>query len=134
MASDMQLIGVFLGSYGIEGDARLYQRSASDQANSNKNIWRQHIIASNRYPGDAYKNSNQYPRIVWAEEGVNGSHMDFWDNAEQTTVFSTRCVRNLGYYLDGGQRKDITLAEDPTVEPNAFFTPIRKHLNTDRSI
>jgi hypothetical protein len=134
MASDMQLIGVFLGSYGIEGDARLYQRSASDQANSNKNIWRQHIIASNRYPGDAYKNSNQYPRIVWAEEGVNGSHMDFWDNAEQTTVFSTRCVRNLGYYLDGGQRKDITLAEDPTVEPNAFFTPIRKHLNTDGTV
>ncbi len=139
MASDIQLIGVFLGSYGIEGDARLYQRSAAQQASSNKEDWRQHIIASNRYihttsvPSDQY-NSNKYPRVVWAEEGVNGSNMDFWDQTEQTTVFSTRCIRNLGYYLDGGQRKDITLAQDPNVEPNPYFIPTRKHLNTDGTV
>lgn len=138
MASDIQLIGVFLGAYGIEGDARLYQRSAADQASSDKEKWRQHIIASNRYINlpsvEEWNNSNRYPRIVWAEEGVNGSNMDYWNKDEQTTVFSTRCLRNLGYYLDGGQRKDITLAEDPEVEPNPYMLVTRKHLNEDGSV
>ena len=138
MASDIQLIGVFLGAYGIEGDARLYQRSASDQASGNKDKWRQHIIASNRYvytPSQQadWNNSNKYPRIVWAEEGVNGSNMNYSGN-DQTTVFGTRCVRNLGYYMDGGQRKDITLAEDPNVEPDAYVIVTRKHLETNGSV
>ena len=138
MATDIQLIGVFLGSYGIEGDARLYQRSAGDQAASDKNKWRQHIIASNRYlypegnPAD-WNNSNKYPRIVWAEEGVNGSNMNYSGN-DQTTKFSTRCVRNLGYYVEGGQRKDITKAESPDAEPDPYATVVRKHLNEDGSI
>lgn len=128
MASDIQLIGVFLGSYGIEGDARLYQRSATDQASSDKDKWRQHIIASNRYPGDAYRNSNQYPRIVWAEEGVNGSNMSY-TGSDQTTKFSTRCVRNLGFHMEGEERKDITLAvvDDPEVEPDSYVITTRKH-------
>ena len=138
MASDIQLIGVFLGAYGIEGDARLYQRSAADQANSNKDKWRQHIIASNRYvytPQQQadWNNSNKYPRIVWAEEGVNGSNYNY-SGSDQTTQFSTRCVRNLGYYLDGGQRKDITLADDPAVEPDSYVIVTRKHLNTDGTV
>ena len=138
MASDIQLIGVFLGSYGIEGDARLYQRSAADQASADDNIWRQHIIASNRYvftsniPDDPL-NSNRYARVVWAEEGSNGSHYGYNDDGK-TTNFSTRCVRNLGYYLDGEQRKDITLAENPEVEPDAYYTVTRKHLNANGTI
>ena len=137
MASDVQLIGVFLGSYGIEGDARLYQRNASDQAESDKDKWRQHIIASNRYiftsspPSDA-TNSNKYPRIVWAEEGVNGSNMSY-TGSDQTSKFSTRCVRNLGYYIDGGQRKDITLS-DPTVETDPYVLLTRKHRNEDGTV
>ena len=138
MATDIQLIGVFLGSYGIEGDARLYQRSAGDQAASDKNKWRQHIIASNRYvytPAEKadWNNSNAYPRIVWAEEGVNGSNMSYSGN-DQTTKFSTRCVRNLGYYVEGGQRKDITEADSPNAEPDPYATVVRKHLNADGSI
>ena len=137
MASDVQLIGVFLGSYGIEGDARLYQRNASDQAESNKDKWRQHIIASNRYiytPQEKadWNNSNKYPRIVWAEEGVNGSNMDY-TGSDQTSTFSTRCVRNLGYYIDGGQRKDITLS-DPTVETDPYVLLTRKHRNEDGTV
>ena len=137
MASDVQLIGVFLGSYGIEGDARLYQRNASDQAESDKDKWRQHIIASNRYiytPQEKadWNNSNKYPRIVWAEEGVNGSNMDY-TGSDQTSKFSTRCVRNLGYYLDGGQRKDITLSE-PTVETDPYVLLTRKHRNEDGTV
>lgn len=138
MASDIQLIGVFLGAYGIEGDARLYQRSAADQASSDKDKWRQHIIASNRYvytPSQQadWNNSNKYPRVVWAEEGANGSNLNYTGDL-QTTTFSTRCVRNLGYYLDGGQRKDITLAEDPEVEPDAYIIMTRKRLNEDGTI
>ena len=138
MASDIQLIGVFLGAYGIEGDARLYQRSAADQASSDKDKWRQHIIASNRYvytpqQQSDWNNSNKYPRVIWAEEGANGSNLNYSGNL-QTTTFSTRCIRNLGYYLDGGQRKDITLAEDPGVEPDAYIITTRKHLNTDGTI
>lgn len=134
MASDTQLIGVFLGSYGIEGDARLYQRSAADQTSNEKDKWRQHVIASNRFiytpqQQSDWNNSNKYPRIVWAEEGVNGSNYNYSGN-DQTTKFSTRCVRNLGYYLEGGQRKDITLAEDPEVEPNPFITVTRKNLDS----
>lgn len=134
MASDIQLIGVFLGSYGIEGDARLYQRSAADQADNNKDKWRQHIVASNRFiytpqQQKDWNNSNKYPRIVWAEEGVNGSNYNYSGN-DQTTKFSTRCVRNLGYYLEGGQRRDITLAENPKVEPNPFITVTRKNLDS----
>lgn len=138
MASDIQLVGVFMGAYGIEGDARLYQRTAAQQANDNVDKWRQHIIASNRYvytPQQQadWNNSNKYPRIIWAEEGVNGSNMNY-SGSDQTKTFSTRCVRNLGYYLDGGQRKDITLAEDPEVEPNAYVVVTRKRLNADGSV
>lgn len=138
MASDIQLIGVFLGSYGIEGDARLYQRSANDQNNSNNEVWRQHIIASNRFiytPSEAsdWNNSNKYPRVVWAEEGANGSNLSYTGDGK-TNKFSTRCIRNLGYYVEGGQRKDITLAQDPNVEPVPYATVIRKHLESDGSV
>lgn len=143
MASDIQLIGVFMGSYGIEGDARLYQRSATDQASSNKDDWRLHIVASNRYafnvlserPND-YTNSNKYARVVWAEEGVNGSNISYNSATEQTTNFSTRCVRNLGYHEVGEERRDITQAvvDDPTVEPDEYITTNRKHLNADNSV
>ena len=137
MASDVQLVGVFLGAYGIEGDARLYQRSATHQASGNKNDWRQHVIASNRYLNDEsvdqWNNSNRYARVIWAEEGANGSSLNVTGN-EQTDNFSTRCVRNLGYYMDGGQRKDITLTEDTETEPNAYVTVTRKHLNEDGTV
>ncbi|MBP5504707.1 MAG: DUF4906 domain-containing protein [Bacteroidales bacterium] len=139
MASDVQLIGVFLGSYGIEGDARLYQRNAEQQASNTNEVWRQHIISSNRYafnygtvPDDAL-NSNKYARVIWAEEGVNGSNLSYTSTGA-TAKFSTRCVRNLGYYMDGGQRKDITQATDHEVEPNPYVIMTRKHLNADGTV
>ena len=131
MASDIQLIGVFMGSYGIEGDARLYQKSATDQAGANKDDWRQHIVASNRTPGQT--NSNLYARVIWAEEGITGSNLSYKGKTDQTTLFSTRCVRNLGYHMDGGVKRDITLAaaDDPTVEPDLYVTMKRRRLGSD---
>ncbi|MBR5924675.1 MAG: DUF4906 domain-containing protein [Bacteroidales bacterium] len=143
MASDIQLIGVFMGAYGIEGDARLYQKTAAEQAGGGV-TWRQHVIASNRYifpPGsselnsDEWRNSNKYPRVIWAEEGITGSNLNY-SGAGQTPTFSTRCVRNLGYVMDGGVRKDITVAEaeDPTVEPDPYVIAVRKHMEDDGSV
>ena len=143
MASDIQLIGVFMGAYGIEGDARLYQKTAAEQAGSGTS-WRQHIIASNRYVfpagsselnSDEWRNSNKYPRVIWAEEGITGSNLNY-SGSGQTPKFSTRCIRNLGYIMDGGVRKDITEAEseDPTVQPDQYITAVRKHLETDGSV
>ena len=130
MASDVQLIGVFLGSYGIEGDARLYQKSASEQLGTNDNDWRQHIVASNRTPGQT--NSNDYARVIWAEEGITGSNLHYTSTG-QTSKFSTRCVRNLGYHMEGGVRRDITLSvvDDPNVEPDLYVTMKRKHLGNN---
>ena len=140
MASDIQLIGVFMGAYGIEGDARLYQKTASEQAGNNVNDWRQHIVASNRYifpsspPADC-NNSNKYARVIWAEEGITGSGLHY-TGAGQTSKFSTRCVRNLGYVMDGGVRRDITeaQADDPTVEPDPYITYTRKHKESNGSV
>ena len=131
MASDIQLIGVFLGSYGIEGDARLYQKSATDQAETDKDKWRQHIVASNRTPGKT--NSNLFARVIWAEEGITGSNLSYKGKTDQTTNFSTRCVRNLGYHMEGGVKRDITLAaaDDPTVEPDLYVTMKRRRLGSD---
>lgn len=132
MASDIQLIGVFLGSYGIEGAAHLYQRTADDQLKAgNTNAWRQHVVASNRYnfpspPGDA-RNSNKYARVIWAEEGINGTNISYSGN-DQTKSFSTRCVRNLGYYNNAGVRTDISEAS-PDIEPDLYLTVTRKHLD-----
>ena len=130
MASDIQLIGVFMGAYGIEGDARLYQKSAAEQAGAQDDDWRQHIVASNRTPG--LTNSNQYARVIWAEEGITGSNINYTSTG-QTSKFSTRCVRNLGYHMEGGVRRDITLAvvDDPTVEPDLYVRMVRKHLDYD---
>lgn len=131
MASDLQLIGVFMGAYGIEGDARLYQKNAAEQAESDKDKWRQHIVASNRTPGTT--NSNLYARVIWAEEGITGSNLSYKGSTDQTSRFSARCVRNLGYHMEGGVRRDITLAvvDDPTVEPDPYIVMRRRHLDND---
>lgn len=96
MAASNQLIGLFLGGYGIEREARLYQRSSQEQNSSDPEVWRQHVIASSRYPGR--NNSNNNARVLWAEEGLTGSDISFTTASDgATTRFSTRCVRNLGY-------------------------------------
>ena len=136
MASDIQLIGVFMGAYGIEGDARLYQKTPAEQTGNDTNDWRQHIVASNRYinSNNDSNNSNKYPRVIWAEEGITGSGLQF-TGAGQTSKFSTRCIRNLGYYVDPqtSQREDITLA-DPSIEPQPYVTATRKHLESDGTV
>lgn len=117
MASENQLMGLYLGSNGIEGDARLYQRDAVQMASNNKNDWRQHVFASTRYTFKVPMNSNDQARLIWAEEGLSGSSLGKWksSNWDQTTTFSTRCVRNLGH--DPSTGKSITESA-PSKEPD----------------
>lgn len=125
MAASNQLIGIFLGGYGIEGSARLYQRSAQDRASDDRETWRQHVIASTRYPGRS--NSNNNARVLWAEEGLTGSDISFTNtNDGATEQFSTRCLRNVGSYqpTPGGNYVDITDA-DFSVEPTSYIDVIR---------
>ena len=98
MAASNQLIGIFLGEYGIDRDAHLYQRSLVEQgadATSGRNIWRQHVVASTC---NATSASNTKARVIWAEEGLTGSDIGYYSASDGSTdVYNTRCVRNLGH-------------------------------------
>ena len=127
MGADTQLLGLFLGSYGIEAEARLYQKSAQDRLSDDRNVWRQHVVASTIYP--ERDNSDVNARCVWAEEGLCGSDLSFYSTKDGSTdIFSTRCVRNLGYFVDetDGKEKDITYA-DPETEPDQVIQVTRRH-------
>lgn len=105
MGSHNQLIGLFIGSYGIEGDARLYQRNAWERASVENTVWRQHVIASTQFS----TNSSAGPYVIWGEEGLSaGSPSDSWNSGNHMDVFGTRCVRNLGHDTETGL--DMTYA------------------------
>lgn len=114
MGATNQLIGLFMGDYGLEGDARLYQRTRQQQESTNKYDWRQHVLASTCNG----TNSNTDPRVIWAEQCLTGSTMKMSKSyAGGLDQFSTRCLRNLGSYTKAdGTKEDITFA--PVVPPS----------------
>ena len=89
-ASIRQLIGIYVGNGVIDHHSRLYYRSASEQASSDANTWRQHIISSTLY-------GSGEPTVVWGEEGISTGKISgsiSWGGG--LNKFSVRCVRNLG--------------------------------------
>ena len=138
MAASNQLISMFLGSYGIEASASLYQRTPEERASNVKDVWRQHVLASNRNTARSGSKSDTHPRMVWAEQGLNGSDLGYGfdyernhsgtkgktdDHKEQTNEFSVRCVRNVGY--DSSQNADITYSsEAKNTDPLIVVTPM----------
>ena len=120
MAATNQMIGLFLGAFGIEGASRLYQRDAQERAGDQ---WRQHVVSSTRYDAalNSSEASNSAFRVIWAEEGMTGSSYSMSDSYSGITKFSTRCVRNLGFDEEGN---DITNA-DPSVAPENYIKMIR---------
>ena len=125
MAATNQMIGLYLGSYGIEGDARIYQRNVAERASNVNAVWRQHLVTSTRYEDGT--NSNLQPRVVWAEQGMNGSDPDgSRKHAQGLDEYSTRCVRNLGTYKNPstGKKEDITHAA-ASVEPDNYVVMTR---------
>lgn len=122
MAATNQMLGLFLGAFGLEGDGRLYQRTLAERSGSN---WRQHLLASTAYDND----SDNHPRLVWAEEGFTGSHPG---NDNKATKWSTRCLRNLGYTRDSGGNvtdTDFTDADVDKVPDNYLVATRCKDVN-----
>ena len=119
-----QLVGLFIGNYGIEGDSRLYQRNAQERASTDNLVWREHVISSSRF------NNQNGPAVLWGEEGLStGSINDSW-NYGRVNRFSTRCVRNLGYDPTSG--KDMTYAP-VEVEPEDYIVTRRLRLGQEYS-
>ncbi len=108
-ASIRQLIGLYVGNGVIDHHSRLYYRSASEQASSTDNSWRQHIISSTNYGGE--------PTVVWGEEGISTSKLGTNGSKGWTslTKWSVRCVRNLG--LDNPSTFDF---DEDTYKPQDY--------------
>lgn len=123
MGATNQLIGIYLGWHSIDGAARLYQRDAEDKASSLERDWRQRVLSSTRDESNSSNtSSDKYPRVMWAEQGINGSNPTYANNDKN---FSSRCLRNLGAY---GQQ-DITYA-DTSFVPQPYLTVHRKSTQT----
>lgn len=117
MGATNQLVGLFLGSYGITDDARLYQRNAQQRASTVNEVWRQHVVSSSRYDDASSSASSDVSfRVIWAEQGVAGSTDAASRSNSGISTYSTRCLRNLGYY----NGEDITHA-DLSVVPENFI-------------
>lgn len=118
LASSNQLIDLYMGSYGIDAPADLYQRSPELRADTHTGddnaVWREHVLASNRIVAEG-SNSNNTIRVVRAEEAIAGS---WYARSNNRNFLSARCVRNLGY--DPVTRKDITYS-DETVAPDRLI-------------
>ncbi len=89
-ASIRQLIGLYVGNGVIDHHSRLYYRSATEQASSVDDDWRQHVISSTKYG-----NMSQ-PTVVWGEEGISTGYLQGSTEWTKLTKLSVRCVRNLG--------------------------------------
>lgn len=123
MAASNQLINLYLGSYGIESEAALYQRSAEDRNTNNQSKWRHHIVGSD-VPifSIGTNNQNQWSdrncRVVWAEEGPTGSWLTAVSDQSKARL-TVRCVRNFGKD-EGGDAShglDVTYSSE-TVAPD----------------
>lgn len=91
LASIDQLTDIYLGEYALDEQSRLYPSNAADR--DNKVRW--------HYTSSSAK-SDKVSWILWAEEGASrgGSDGSIDDYGEKNSVFSYRCVRNLGLPLD----------------------------------
>lgn len=119
-AASNQLISLFVGGNGIEKEARLYQRSESEQASNTYGVWRQHLLASNK----AMDSGN--PRVIWTEEGMTGSHYgNDGTYRNNSGVYDVRCVRNFGVLQDGVT--DIN--SDENAVPDALIQIYRYELD-----
>lgn len=123
MAASNQLINLYLGSYGIEAPAGLYQRTAEERAVDTQSSWRHHVLGSDAATiGGAQSNSDQDSRTVWAEEGPTGSYMSRVPD-QSSARLTVRCIRNFGEDIENGNPQygyDVTYSPE-TVTPDALI-------------
>lgn len=123
MAASNQLINLYLGSYGIEAPAGLYQRTAEERAVNNQKYWRHHVVGSDAATiGGATSRSDLDSRVVWAEEGPTGS---WWSKVggQSDARMTVRCIRNFGEDRANGNPQygyDVTYSPE-TVTPDALI-------------
>ena len=120
LASIRQLIGLYVGDGLLNQNSRLYNRTSSQRASDDVNVWRQHVISSTKY-----SSGSSEPTLVWAEEGIStgnisGSIKDGKATVNGTTYsmnsWSIRCVRNLGFELpDSPASTELAEVPDPLV-------------------
>lgn len=91
LAAIDQLTDIYLGEYALDEQSRLYPSNTADRNNQTR--W--HYTSSSSYGGGA-------SWILWAEEGASrgSSGGSIKDDGSKNTLFSYRCVRNLGLSLD----------------------------------
>lgn len=123
MAASNQLINLYLGSYGIEAPAGLYQRTAEERAVDVESSWRHHVLGSDAATiGGAKSYSDQDSRTVWAEEGPTGSYMSRVPSQSNARL-TVRCIRNFGIDTENGLDEygyDVTYSPE-TVAPDALI-------------
>lgn len=93
-ASIRQLNGLFVGNGLLDPSSRLYNRSAAEQASSDKNDWTQLVVSSTN------NNSGSGPTVLFAHEGLSTSSYyqvnNQWGEWNTLRTYGVRCVRNLG--------------------------------------
>lgn len=101
LAAIDQLTDIFLGEYALDEKARLYPKNKADR--ENKVRWHYTSSSFHSRSGDLdpswwSERYEYYTWMLWAEEGASrgGSNGSTDDNGAKNTLFSYRCVRNLG--------------------------------------
>lgn len=115
LASIDQLTDIYLGEYALDEQSRLYPRNAADRNNQVR--W--HYTSSSSHSGnDSW--------IIWAEEGASkgGSDSSIDDNELKNSLFSYRCVRNLGISLDDPNETPTKLITVTTQSDGSYLVDV----------
>lgn len=115
LASIDQLTDIYLGEYALDEQSRLYPRNAADRNNQVR--W--HYTSSSSHSGnDSW--------IIWAEEGASkgGSDSSIDDNKQKNSLFSYRCVRNLGISLDDPNETPTKLITVTTQSDGSYLVDV----------
>ena len=115
LASIDQLTDIYLGEYALDEQSRLYPRNAADRNNQVR--W--HYTSSSSHSGN-----NSW--IIWAEEGASkgGSDSSIDDNKQKNSLFSYRCVRNLGISLDDPNETPTKLITVTTQSDGSYLVDV----------
>lgn len=124
LASVQQLVGLFVGNGVVEHSARLYYRTAAQQASSEKNDWCQLVISST--------SGGSSPIVIWGHEGISTStyyQSNTWGEWKSYKNYGIRCVRNLGLKPDADIKEKPDDYVSITSNADGSYTFECTHLN-----
>ncbi len=105
LASTEQLITLYLGDFGLSGEARLYNLEEPKEDD-----FRRHVISST-----AHSETSINPERVWAEEGcsIGPYYKDGDDVIKKVEYTSVRCVRNFSKLESSGATNEGSYPKSP---------------------